>query len=133
MTSILMKKDTESMEVLKEERSSEKDLKEPPSVSFTNKSSGIPIWVWIALVFAFLLFVAGLVCIVLATTSRSQSCSSKDPVSQVPDVCSFSEEANRVNLSEFLKKVQTEYYALNPNSVAWQPDIEQRDEHMKQR
>lgn len=133
MTSILMKKDTESVEILKEERSSEKDLKEPPSVSFTNKSSGIPIWVWIALVFAFLLFVAGLVCIVLATTSRSQSCSSKDPVSQVSDVCSFSEEATRVNLSEFLKKVQTEYYALNPNSVAWQPDIEQRDEHMKQR
>ena len=134
MQSVLMKKDTESVEMLKEKTSSDKDLKEPPSVTFKEKAT-IPTWVWIALVFAFLLFVAGLVVIILGAKSRSQSCGSADkkPMDRGPDVCSFSEEANRINLPQFLKKVQTEYYALNPNSVAWQPDIEEPDEHMKQR
>lgn len=129
MQGVFMKKDAESVEVLTEKSSSEKDLKDPPQVTFTNKSRGVPIWVWIALVFAFLLFVAGLVCVILAATSKSKTCKA----SQGTDVCSFSEEATRVKLPQFLKKVQTEYYALNPNSVAWQPDIEEPDEHMKQR
>ena len=120
-----MKKGTESVEMLHEKSSTS------PSITFENKSKVFPIWVWIALAFAVLLFVAGLVCIIVAETSGSSSC--KLPVAQGPDVCSFSEEANRVNLPQFLKKVQTEYYALNPNSVAWQPDIVDPDEHMKQR
>ena len=122
-----MKKGTESVEVLHDKSN------EPPSVTFENKTSKvIPIWIWIFLVFAVLLFVAGLVCIIVAGTSGSPSC--KQRVAQgTADVCRFSEEANRVNLPQFLKKVQTEYYALNPNSVAWQPDIVDTDEHVKQR
>ena len=126
-----MKKGAESVEMLHE-----KSAKEPPSISFETKSKVIPIWIWIFLVFAVLLFVAGLVCIIVAGTSGSPSC--KPPVADHKgtsdiDVCRFSDEANRVNLPKFLKKVQTEYYALNPNSVAWQPDIVELDEHVRQR
>lgn len=127
MQSVLMKKETESVEMLHE-----KSSKEPPSITFgTNKFKVIPIWIWIFLVFAVLLFVAGLVCIIIAGTSGSPSC--KPPVTDQINVCSFSEEAKRVNLQQFLKKVQTEYYALNPNSVAWQPDIVDLNEHVRQR
>lgn len=134
MQSVMMKKGTESVEMLQEKSSSEKDLEVPPPITFSSKSTVAPIWVWIALGFAFLLFVAGLVCVILGAT-KSQTCVKK-PAAQGPaqlEVCFYSEEAKRTNLPQFLKKVQTEYYAWNPNSVAWQPDIKELDEHVKQR
>ena len=126
-----MKKDSESVEVLKEKSSSEKEVEEKwTAIAFSNKKklAVIPVWLWVVLVFAFLLFVAGLVCVILgATKSTTTSCVT------TTQMCLYSEEAKRAKLPQVLKQVQTEYYALNPNSVAWQPDIEERDEHVKQR
>lgn len=136
-----MKKDSESVEVLKEKLSSEKEVEEKwTAIAFSNKRNlaVIPVWLWVVLVFAFLLFVAGLVCVILgATKSTTTSCvkTTVEPGKSAgaAQMCLYSEEAKRAKLPQFLKQVQTEYYALNPNSVAWQPDIEERDEHVKQR
>lgn len=136
-----MKKDSESVEVLKEKSSSEKEVEEKwTAIAFSNKRklAVIPVWLWVVLVFAFLLFVAGLVCVILgATKSTTTSCveTTAEPGKSAgaAQMCLYSEEAKRAKLRQFLKQVQTEYYALNPNSVAWQPDIEERDEHVKQR
>lgn len=137
-----MKKESESVEVLKEKSSSEKEVEEKwPAIAFSNKrkSAVIPVWLWVVLVFAFLLFVAGLVCVILGATKSTTSCVKTTPEPRGPgksaaaQMCLYSEEATRAKLPQFLKQVQTEYYALNPNSVAWQPDIEERDEHVKQR
>ena len=141
-----MKKDSESVEVLKEKASSEKEVEEKwTAIAFSNKRklAVIPVWLWVVLVFAFLLFVAGLVCVILGATKSTTSCVHGVETTAEPrgpeksagaaQMCLYSEEANRTKLPQFLKQVQTEYYALNPNSVAWQPDIEEPDEHVKQR
>ena len=136
-----MKKDSESVEVLKEKLSSEKEVEEKwTAIAFSNKRklAVIPVWLWVVLVFAFLLFVAGLVSVILgATKSTTTSCveTTAEPGKSAgaAQMCLYSEEAKRAKLPQFLKQVQTEYYALNPNSVAWQPDIEEPDEHVKQR
>lgn len=142
-----MKKDSESVEVLKEKSSSEKEVAEKwPAIAFSSerKSAVIPVWLWVVLVFAFLLFVAGLVCVILGATKSTTSCvktavkTTAEPrgpgnSAGAAQMCFYSEEAKRAKLRQFLKQVQTEYYALNPNSVAWQPDIEEPDEHVKQR
>ncbi|KAM7443428.1 hypothetical protein ABFA07_007884 [Porites harrisoni] len=141
MQGVFMKKDSESVEVLKEKSSSEKEVEEKwTAIAFSNKRklAVIPVWLWVVLVFAFLLFVAGLVCVILgATKSTTTSCveTTAEPGKSAgaAQMCLYSEEAKRAKLPQFLKQVQTEYYALNPNSVAWQPDIEERDEHVKQR
>lgn len=142
MHDVFIKKDSESVEVLKEKSSSEKELEEKwPAIAFSykRKSAGIPVWLWVVLVFAFLLFVAGLVCVILGATKSTTSCVKTTPKPQRPrqsgvaEMCLYSEEAKRAKLPQFLKEVQTEYYALNPNSVAWQPDIDELEEHVKQR
>lgn len=127
----LVKKENEAMEVPPWET----ELKDPPLLTVKNKSYSVtPKWVWIALLLGFLIFVAGLVCIIIAATSEPRSCSSKNAGKQPGSkVCSFSEEAGRGKLPEFLKKVQSEYYTLNPNSVAFQPDVKHLEEHVKQR
>ena len=136
-----MKKDSESVEVLKEKSSSEKEVEEKwTAIAFSNKRkfAVIPVWLWVVLVFAFLLFVAGLVCVILgatksATTSCVETTSEPGKSAGAAQMCLYSEEAKRAKLRQFLKQVQTEYYALNPNSVTRQPDIEEREEHVKQR
>lgn len=146
MQGVFMKKYSESVEVLKEKSSSEKEVEEKwTAIAFSNKRklAVIPVWLWVVLVFAFLLFVAGLVCVILgATKSTTTSCVKTTMVKTTAEpgksagadqMCLYSEEANRTKLPQFLKQVQTEYYALNPNSVAWQPDIEEPYEHVKQR
>ncbi|XP_068748355.1 uncharacterized protein [Montipora capricornis] len=136
MQGVLMKRGAESVEVLQEKPPWENDIdvKDPQLLGSVRKSSSTPFWVWIALVLSVLVFVAGLVCIILAVSSGSSSCSrSSSSGNPKTDVCSFSEEAKRGKLPEFLKKVQTDYYALNPNKVSFQPDIQYRTEHVKNR
>ena len=133
-----MKRGAESVEVLQEKPPWENDIdvKDPQLPGSVRKSSSTPFWVWIALVLSVLVFVAGLVCIILAVSSGSSSCSRSSSSSSgnpKTDVCSFSEEAKRGKLPDFLKKVQTDYYALNPNRVSFQPDIQYPKEHVKNR
>lgn len=130
MQAILMKKEKLGMEVLKEDQPWETEPKGPP-LPTVKSYSVIPKWVWIALVLGFLIFVAGLICIIIAAT---RSCSRKKPEKHPgSEICSFSEEAQRGKLPEFLKRVQSEYYTLNPNSVGFQPDVTQPEEHVKER
>lgn len=124
-----MKKEKEGVEVLQEDQPWETEPKGPPLLTFKSYSV-IPKWVWIALVLGVLIFVAGLICIIVAAT---RSCSKKLEKQLDSEVCRFSEEAERGKLPEFLKKVQSEYYTLNPNSVGFQPDVKHPEEHVKQR
>lgn len=131
-----MKKDSENVEMLKEPSDSSLPQKEPPPLSF-QKSRATPFWVWILLGLAVMLFVAGLITLIIALTTGSKPCSKENGGGKsgksAAEVCSYSEEANRVELPRILKKVQSDYYALNPHNVAWQPDIERMDDHVRER
>ncbi|KAL9986409.1 hypothetical protein ACROYT_G000554 [Oculina patagonica] len=39
-----------------------------------------------------------------------------------PGPCNYSDEAQRVGLDEFLRKVKTTYYKMNPNNAVYDPD-----------
>lgn len=103
--------------------------KETPPVTF-RKSAAIPLWVWVLLGLASMLFLAGLITLVIAVTTGSKACTKGD---QGGGSCGYSDEAGRVNLQNFLKKVQSEYFALNSHEVPWQPGIERLDDHVRKR
>ena len=44
------------------------------------------------------------------------------PKAQPQQSCNYSDEANRVGLDEFLKKVKSTYYKMNPNNAVYDPD-----------
>lgn len=131
-----MKKDSEKVEMLTEPSESSSSLptqKEPPPVTF--KKSATPLWVWILLGLASMLFLAGLITLVIAVTKGSKPCPNGRGGNGGGSgaVCYYSAEANRSDLPGFLKKVQSEYYALNAHQVAWQPDVEIMDDHVRER
>ena len=53
-------------------------------------------------------------------------CSEQSPKGKMkqskPQPCEYSDEANRVGLDEFLKKVKSTYYKMNPNNAVYDPD-----------
>lgn len=134
-----MKKDSDKVEMLGSPlSSSEKEMQEP-SVTFQKRAS-IPIWVWVLLVIALLLFLAGFITLMIAVTRPEPSCKDYKGAgdkgktgSGGPSACKFSAEADRVNLPSFLKKVQSAYYAMNTHYVVYQPAIVNMDEHVRQR
>jgi len=113
--------------------------KEPPPVSF-QKSTSVPVLVWVLLGLASMLFLAGFITLMVAVTTGSKVCPTKDTPTKDEagngagsTSCNYSDEAGRANLPNFLKKVQSEYYALNSHEVSWQPGIERIDDHVRER
>lgn len=123
-----MEKDSEKVEMLSQTSDSSLSEKEQPPVTF-QKSASTPVWVWVLLGVAFMLFLAGFITLIIAVTTGSKVCTKETGSA----TCSYSDEADRVNLPSILKKVQSEYYALNSHEVAWQPGIERMDDHVKER
>ena len=135
MQGVFLKKDSENVEMLKEPSDFSPTQKEPPPVRF-RELRATPLWVWILLGVTTMLFVAGLITLIIAVTTGSKPCPKQNDVntgSGKSALCSYSEEANRVELPSILKKVQSDYYALNSHNVAWQPGVERMDDHVKKR
>lgn len=86
---------------------------------------------YIAIVVAAALCLVGVILVitggVLLSKARDceqsqQSPGTKAPIIEKPGPCNYSDEAQRVGLDEFLRKVKTTYYKMNPNNVAYDPD-----------
>ena len=54
---------------------------------------------------------------------------------RLSQLCKYSQEADRIGLNAFLKKVQRAYFDNSPNEVAFDPDVKSGDmhEHLKKR
>ena len=116
------------------------DSNENPSSASTTIlfMSSPPRWLRPALVVGCLLCVVGLVCIIVGAVLMglgTNQCPSLKSESQknVNPQCEFSPEAKRVDLEGFLKEVQSKYYEMNPEYVAWQPGVTDIREHIKNR
>ena len=83
---------------------------------------------YIAVAVAVVLFLVGLILIVVGGVLTSKSKKECVTPSEAPMVkpststCKYSAEAKRVGLDEFLLKVKTTYYKMNPNNVVYDPD-----------
>lgn len=87
---------------------------EPPSKKFY----------YIAIAVAVVLCLIGLILIVVGGVLLSKECTSagsKAPIEK-SSPCDYSDEAKRVGLDEFLRKVKTKYYKMNPNNAVYDPD-----------
>ena len=132
MHSVFMKKDSDKVDMLSQPEYSSLSEKEQPAPPVTfQKSASTPVWVWVLLGLASMLFLAGLITLIIAVTTGSKPCAPK--VDDGDSSCNYSVEAGRANLQNFLKKVQSEYYALNSHEVTWQPGIERMDDHVRER
>ena len=89
-----------------------------------------PRWFWFVVIASIILLIAGLVCIVIAATLSSCS-KTESSAASVTEACRYSPEAKRVGLEGFLREAQLKYFEMNPESVAWQPDIDDIDEHVR--
>lgn len=125
-----MRKDSDKVDMLSPPEYSSLSEKEPPPVTF-QKSASTPVWVWVLLGLASMLFLAGIITLIIAVTTGSKTCAPGDDPGD--SSCNYSDEAGRANLQNFLKKVQSEYYALNSHEVTWQPGIERMDDHVRKR
>lgn len=105
------------------------DQSKTSQISFTQASR--PRWFWPVVVIICLLFLGGLVCILVAVLKKPSPCPVNKAVSSKQEACLFSAEAKRVDLEGFLKEVQKKYYEMNPDNVAWQPDIEDQEQHIR--
>ena len=130
MHGVLMRKDSEQVDILSPYEYSSLPEKEPPPVTFQKSASTTPVWVWVLLGLASMLFLAGFITLIIAVTTGSKACAPRD---DGDSSCSYSDEADRANLQNFLKKVQSEYYALNSHQVTWQPGIVRMDDHVRER
>ena len=92
-----------------------------------------PRWLWPVVILSCILCIVGLVCIIVAVTKPAKTSSCAEKTEQVQTHCQYSSEAKRVNLEEFLKEVQSTYFKMNPDNVAWQPGVTDRFEHVKAR
>ena len=134
-----MRKDSEKVDMIPTSEYSFVSDKEPPPVTFHfQKSTSVPVLVWVLLGLASMLFLAGFITLMIAVTTGSKACptnATKDETGSgtFSTSCSYSDEAVRADLQNFLKKVQSEYYALNSHEVVWQPDIERMDDHVRKR
>ena len=68
-------------------------------------------------------------------TSDKSDKSETKKLSTLKEFCAYSDEAKRLGLEDFLKKVQKAYFDNNPNQVAYQPDLttEELNEKVKTR
>lgn len=126
-----MSKDSEKVDMLGSSSISDSTLSEKETFVTFRKSAAIPLWVWVLLGLASMLFLAGLITLIIAVTTGSKACTKQDD--QGGGSCVYSDEAGRVHLQKFLKKVQSEYFALNSHEVPWQPGIERMDDHVRER
>ena len=131
MHGVFMRKDSEQVDILSPSEYSSLPENEPPPVTF-QKSAPTPVWVWALLGLASMLFLAGFITLIIAVTTGSKACVPRDDA-YGDSSCSYSDEADRANLQNFLKKVQSEYYALNSHQVTWQPGIVRMDDHVRER
>lgn len=136
-----MKKSTDKVEILgTSPTSSEKEMKELNFRPY-EKRAAIPLWVWVLLVIASVLFLAGFITLMVAVTKKPSCEGGKvdgdkgNAGSDVstPSVCKFSAEADRVNLPDFLKRVHEEHYTQNKHYVIWRSDVVDMQEHAKRR
>ena len=125
---LLIKKEPEGVEMLSGGPPSSTDGCEVETVK-----SRIPPWIWVLVAFAFLLFLGGLICFIVALSARHNCPRQKSPTED--NVCSYSDEANRVRLPDFLQRVQSEHYVMNANNVPWKPITDEKEaaEHTKTR
>lgn len=89
--------------------------------------SKIPLYV--ALSVAVILCILGIVLVAIggAKLSDGKSCivsddGSKSAITSEAKLCDYSDEAKRVRLDEFLTKVKSTYYKMNPNNAVHDPD-----------
>ncbi|KAJ7394049.1 hypothetical protein OS493_003722 [Desmophyllum pertusum] len=63
--------------------------------------------------------------VILCTVGGDLECSadtSKAQTREKSTACNYSDEAQRVGLEAFLRKVKSTYYKMNPNNVVYDPD-----------
>ena len=131
MHSVFLRKDSDKVDMISPSEYS--SLEQEPPVTF-QKSATTPVWVWVLLALASMLFLAGFITLIIAVTTDSKTCPKYAKEDEKGDSsCSYSDEADRANLQNFLRKVQSEYFALNSHAVQWQPDIENMDDHVRER
>lgn len=89
--------------------------------------SKIPLYV--ALSVAVILCILGIILVAVggAKLSDGKSCiindyGSKSTITSEAKLCDYSDEAKRVRLDEFLTKVKSTYYKMNPNNAVHDPD-----------
>ena len=88
---------------------------EPPSNKFY----------YIALAVAVVLCLVGLILVITGGVllSTPGDCTAESTASIAKSTsCNYSDEAKRVELDEFLRKVKITYYKMKPNNVAYDPD-----------
>lgn len=80
---------------------------------------------YIAIAAAVVLCLLGLILVITggALLSKARDCTagSTAPLKNSAP-CNYSDEAQRVELDKFLRKVKTTYYKMNPNNVVYDPD-----------
>jgi len=80
---------------------------------------------YIALAVAVVLCLVGLILVITGGVLLSTvgDCTAESTASIAKSTsCNYSDEAKRVELDEFLRKVKITYYKMNPNNVAYDPD-----------
>lgn len=67
--------------------------------------------------------------------SGAKSSLSTAKIERLSQFCKYSQEAERMQLDGYLKKVQRAYFKYSPNSAAFDPDVnaEGMHEHLKKR
>lgn len=86
--------------------------------------SKTPFYIAVAAAIVFCLVGIILVAVGGARLSKAGQCgeeASKGKIEQ-PKPCEYSDEAKRVGLDEFLKKVKSTYYKMHPNNAVYDPD-----------
>lgn len=98
-------------------------LKPIDDVTYTTKRKRFPftrerVLAFVILVVGVIVLIIGIALIATASQAKSSECKDKSK----PD-SSFSEEANRVGLGEFLDNVRRTYFRLHPYNVFHNPDV----------
>ncbi|KAL9985240.1 hypothetical protein ACROYT_G007617 [Oculina patagonica] len=70
---------------------------------------------------AVVFYLAGVILSTIGGCIKSSANASKAQLEKLA-ACSYSSEAKRVELEEFLRKVKDTYYKMNPNNVVYDPD-----------
>lgn len=129
MSNVVMRKDRDSEGKEKLEMVPD-DQSRTSQITFSEEKH--PRWLLPVVIIVCLLFLGGLVCLLVAVFKKPGSCPATEAVSSKKEACLYSAEAKRVDLEGFLKEVQKKYYEMNPDNVAWQPDIEDQGQHVRE-
>ena len=79
---------------------------------------------YIAIAVAAVLCLLGLILVITggALLAKARDCTAGSTAAHGSAPCDYSDEAQRVELDKFLRKVKTTYYKMNPNNVVYDPD-----------